>query len=87
MFLFFPDRLAPVPLRTLSTQGSFRSASLVTWQFKMAAERALGLQLQVRQNAAELQDYLRDLDRWESDIKQKDEELRKAKVVHKKVTY
>jgi len=35
-------------------------------------EKMLQMQMQIRQNAVELQDYLRDLDAWEQDIKQKD---------------
>ncbi|XP_041112256.1 RNA polymerase II-associated protein 3-like [Polyodon spathula] len=39
--------------------------------------KAVELQLQMRQNAEELQDFMRDLGSWEKDIKKKDEELRK----------
>ncbi|KAI1882235.1 hypothetical protein AGOR_G00248600 [Albula goreensis] len=38
--------------------------------------KAIELQLQMRQNAEELHDFMKELDRWETDIKKKDEELR-----------
>uniref|UniRef100_A0ACB8FP02 Uncharacterized protein n=1 Tax=Sphaerodactylus townsendi TaxID=933632 RepID=A0ACB8FP02_9SAUR len=39
--------------------------------------KALELQLQVRQNAEELQDFVKDLESWEKDIKEKDLDLRR----------
>uniref|UniRef100_F7I683 RNA polymerase II-associated protein 3 n=1 Tax=Callithrix jacchus TaxID=9483 RepID=F7I683_CALJA len=42
-----------------------------------SANKAVELQLQVKQNAEELQDFMRDLENWEKDIKQKDMELRR----------
>ncbi|XP_033292377.1 RNA polymerase II-associated protein 3 [Orcinus orca] len=42
-----------------------------------SASKAIELQLQVKQNAEELQDFMRDLENWEKDIKQKDMELRR----------
>ncbi|XP_054299032.1 RNA polymerase II-associated protein 3 isoform X2 [Pongo pygmaeus] len=42
-----------------------------------SANKAIELQLQVKQNAEELQDFMRDLENWEKDIKQKDMELRR----------
>ncbi|XP_004384608.1 RNA polymerase II-associated protein 3 [Trichechus manatus latirostris] len=42
-----------------------------------STSKAIELQLQVKQNAEELQDFMRDLENWEKDIKQKDMELRK----------
>ncbi|RXM29931.1 RNA polymerase II-associated protein 3 [Acipenser ruthenus] len=39
--------------------------------------KAIELQLQMRQNAEELQDFMRDLGSWEKDIKKKDKELLK----------
>ena len=41
-----------------------------------SASKAIELQLQVKQNAEELQDFMRDLENWEKDIKQKDMEER-----------
>ncbi|XP_044279003.1 RNA polymerase II-associated protein 3 [Varanus komodoensis] len=38
--------------------------------------KALELQLQIRQNAEELQDFVKDLENWEKDIKEKDYDLR-----------
>lgn len=43
------------------------------------------LQLQMRRNAEDLQDYLRDLGNWEDDIKKKDAMLHKQKPILKKV--
>ncbi|XP_064364365.1 RNA polymerase II-associated protein 3 isoform X1 [Dromaius novaehollandiae] len=42
-----------------------------------APNKALELQLQMKQNAEELQDFMRELESWEKDIKQVDSELRK----------
>nr|XP_004610495.1 unnamed protein product [Sorex araneus] len=42
-----------------------------------STSKAVELQLQVKQNAEELQDFMRDLEHWEKDIKQKDMELRR----------
>ncbi|XP_040199849.1 RNA polymerase II-associated protein 3 [Rana temporaria] len=38
--------------------------------------KAIELQLQMRQNAEELQDFMKELDSWEKDIKEKDVSLR-----------
>ncbi|XP_015687562.1 RNA polymerase II-associated protein 3 [Protobothrops mucrosquamatus] len=38
--------------------------------------KAVELQLQIRQNAEELQDFVKDLESWEKDIKEKDHDLR-----------
>ncbi|XP_073939338.1 RNA polymerase II-associated protein 3 isoform X2 [Castor canadensis] len=43
----------------------------------MNSNKAIELQLQVKQNAEELQDFMRDLENWEKDIKEKDIELRR----------
>uniref|UniRef100_A0A669P721 RNA polymerase II-associated protein 3 n=2 Tax=Phasianus colchicus TaxID=9054 RepID=A0A669P721_PHACC len=42
-----------------------------------ASNKALELQLQMKQNAEELQDFMRELESWEKDIKEVDSELRK----------
>ncbi|XP_041321494.1 RNA polymerase II-associated protein 3 [Pyrgilauda ruficollis] len=42
-----------------------------------APSKAIELQLQVKQNAEELQDFMRELESWEKDIKEVDSELRK----------
>lgn len=42
-----------------------------------STNKAIELQLQVKQNAEELQDFMKDLENWEEDIKQKDMELRR----------
>uniref|UniRef100_A0A8C8RM55 RNA polymerase II-associated protein 3 n=1 Tax=Pelusios castaneus TaxID=367368 RepID=A0A8C8RM55_9SAUR len=42
-----------------------------------APNKALELQLQMKQNAEELQDFVRELESWEKDIKQMDSELKK----------
>ncbi|XP_074081788.1 RNA polymerase II-associated protein 3 [Macrotis lagotis] len=41
-----------------------------------SASKAVELQLQMKHNAEELQDFVRDLESWEKDIKQMDMELR-----------
>ena len=50
-------------------------------------EGAAGVQLNIRQNAEELQDVLKDLDSWQDEMKTKDEELRHSKIITKKVCY
>uniref|UniRef100_A0A8D2QKP5 RNA polymerase II-associated protein 3 n=1 Tax=Zosterops lateralis melanops TaxID=1220523 RepID=A0A8D2QKP5_ZOSLA len=42
-----------------------------------APSKAVELQLQMKQNAEELQDFMRELESWEKDIKEVDSELRK----------
>ncbi|NXN91177.1 RPAP3 protein, partial [Rhinopomastus cyanomelas] len=42
-----------------------------------APNKALELQLQMKQNAEELKDFMRELESWEKDIKEVDSELRK----------
>ncbi|NXY87337.1 RPAP3 protein, partial [Alcedo cyanopectus] len=42
-----------------------------------APSKSLELQLQMKQNAEELQDFMRELESWEKDIKEVDSELRK----------
>lgn len=41
-----------------------------------AGNKAIELQLQMRQNAEDLHSFMKDLDSWETDIKKKDDELR-----------
>ena len=48
---------------------------------------ALRVQLNIRQNAEELHDILKDLDSWQDEVKTKDEELRHSKIVAKKVWF
>lgn len=38
--------------------------------------KAVELQMQMCQNAEDLHNFMKDLDSWEADIKQKDEQLR-----------
>ncbi len=40
--------------------------------------KAIELQLQMRQNAEEMQGFMKELESWETDIKKKDEELRRG---------
>ncbi|XP_028255050.1 RNA polymerase II-associated protein 3 [Parambassis ranga] len=44
------------------------------------ANKAVELQLQMRQNAEDLHSFMRELESWEADIKKKDEELRTGQV-------
>ena len=46
---------------------------------------ALRLQMNIRQNAEELQDILQDLNKWEDEMKTKDNELLNSKTVYKQV--
>ncbi|XP_019634974.1 PREDICTED: RNA polymerase II-associated protein 3-like [Branchiostoma belcheri] len=48
-------------------------------------DKALEIQMQVRQNASEMQDFLKDLDDWEDDIKKKDEQLKTQQGGHEPV--
>lgn len=50
-----------------------------------APSKAIELQLQVKQNAEELQDFMRELESWEKDIKEVDSELRKQSGVPEEV--
>ena len=40
------------------------------------AQKAIELQLQMRQNADDLHTFMREMNDWEADMKRKDEELR-----------
>lgn len=42
----------------------------------MSGNKALELQIQMRHNAEDLQSFMKDLDSWEDEIKQKDQQLR-----------
>uniref|UniRef100_A0A674DNT0 RNA polymerase II-associated protein 3 n=1 Tax=Salmo trutta TaxID=8032 RepID=A0A674DNT0_SALTR len=46
----------------------------------MSENKAIELQLQMRQNAEDLHNFMKDLDSWETDIKRKDEQLRTGSV-------
>lgn len=48
---------------------------------------ALNVQLNIRQNAEELQDLLKDLDSWQDEMKVKNEELRHSKIITKQVCF
>ncbi|MCG8626180.1 MAG: hypothetical protein MJE68_29810 [Proteobacteria bacterium] len=52
----------------------------------MNAEQAGMMQMQLRHNADELQSYLKDLQSWEDEIKEKDKNLSKQKPILKEVT-
>ena len=41
--------------------------------------KMLEMQMQIRENAAELGDYLRDLDAWQTNIKEQDKTFAKMK--------
>lgn len=51
----------------------------------MSENKAIELQLQMRQNAEDLHNFMKDLDSWETDIKKKDEQLRSGSVVESQV--
>ncbi|XP_055761153.1 RNA polymerase II-associated protein 3-like isoform X2 [Salvelinus fontinalis] len=46
----------------------------------MSENKSIELQLQMRQNAEDLHNFMKDLDSWETDIKRKDEQLRTGSV-------
>uniref|UniRef100_A0A4W5MF24 RNA polymerase II-associated protein 3 n=1 Tax=Hucho hucho TaxID=62062 RepID=A0A4W5MF24_9TELE len=46
----------------------------------MSENKAIELQLQMRQNAEDLHNFMKDLNSWETDIKKKDEQLRTGSV-------
>ncbi len=50
------------------------------------ADQAFLLQKQIRDNAQDLGDFLGDLNRWEQDIKKKDEELKKTNAIEQLVS-
>lgn len=41
-----------------------------------AGNKAIELQLQMRQNSEDLHSFMKELESWETDIKKKDEQLR-----------
>lgn len=41
-----------------------------------AGNKAVEIQIQMRQNAEDLHGFMRELESWETDIKQKDEQLK-----------
>uniref|UniRef100_A0A4W6D3C4 RNA polymerase II-associated protein 3 n=1 Tax=Lates calcarifer TaxID=8187 RepID=A0A4W6D3C4_LATCA len=47
--------------------------------------KAIELQLQMRQNAEDLHSFMKELENWETDIKQRDEELRTGGLQEKKL--
>lgn len=46
----------------------------------MSENKAIELQLRMRQNAEDLHNFMKDLNSWETDIKKKDEQLRSGSV-------
>ena len=51
----------------------------------MDSSQAAAMQMQLRHNAGDLQDFLRDLETWEGEIKEKDDSLKKQKPILKEV--
>lgn len=51
----------------------------------MDSEKASAMQLQLRQNSLELQEYLSGLESWEEEIKSRDESLTRNKPILKEV--
>lgn len=43
-----------------------------------AGNKAVELQLQMRQNAEDMMSFMKELESWETDIKKKDEDLRRG---------
>merc|ERR1712008_362859 len=53
----------------------------------MGGDKMLELQQQVRNNSDELQDYLRELGGWVTQMEKKDEQLKKKKTESKSVNF
>jgi 1,4-dihydroxy-2-naphthoate octaprenyltransferase len=51
----------------------------------MDAGQATAMQMQIRQNAADLEDFMKGLDSWEEEIKEKDKSLARQKPILKEV--
>lgn len=49
--------------------------------------KAVELQLQMRQNAEDMMSFMRELENWETDIKKKDEELRRGGLPEEQVLF
>uniref|UniRef100_A0A3Q3Q3E8 RNA polymerase II-associated protein 3 n=1 Tax=Monopterus albus TaxID=43700 RepID=A0A3Q3Q3E8_MONAL len=49
------------------------------------ANKAIELQLQMRQNAEDLHSFMKELENWETDVKKKDEQLRAGEIQQKKL--
>lgn len=48
-------------------------------------DKMLNLQYQMKQNNQDLQNFLKDLDNWETEIKRKDETLKQKKTADQEV--
>merc|ERR1712142_298206 len=59
-----------------SSPESFRDHALL--HLAVMAEKMFNIQRLATHNAAELQDFLKDLNDWEGDIKKKDDQLKKT---------
>lgn len=46
----------------------------------MSGNKAVELQIQMRQNAEDLQSFMKELDNWEEEIKKKDQQLRTGNI-------
>lgn len=51
----------------------------------MDAGKAAAMQMQVRRNAEDLQDFMKGLESWEEEIKEKDQNLSRQKPILKEV--
>ena len=45
----------------------------------MDPEKLMQMQRQMKRNNEDIQDFLKDMDSWETDIKKKDEDLKKKR--------
>ena len=52
----------------------------------MDEKQAALMQMRIKQNADDLQDFMKDLESWEKDIKEKDANLTRKKPILKEVT-
>ena len=50
-------------------------------------DKVAKLQMQIKENSNELNDFLQDLTKWEENIKQEDEQLRTTRRIDEKVIF
>ena len=59
----------------------------ISFSFSIMGDKMLELQQQVRNNSDELQDYLRELGGWVTQMEKKDEQLKKKKTESKSANF
>lgn len=59
-----------------NSSNSNKMSNVFSGLTMMSGNKVVELQVEMRQNAEDMQSYLKELESWETDIKRKDEELR-----------